>query len=226
MSDDTPLFLGHLVGAFSIILLQIGRQTGLLTAVLAGGGSADEIAGRAGVDSRNADEWLRGMTAAGYLEHVEGRFSATELTTLTFGPQFPVAVTALLDGLWAAPAVYDAIVAAVRSGEGVASDRLAPYAPFLGVSTPMYEQALVGDWFAAVPGLTERLTHGARVAEIAPGNGAAAGVVGRSFPASTVVGYDLSPRPTFDLPDNVTLVRADARDLPDDGPFELIYCLD
>jgi SAM-dependent methyltransferase len=226
MTDETPLFFQHLPGVFAVTLLQIGRRSGLLDAVLAEGGTAPQVAERAGADPRNAAEWLRGMTAAGYLTHSDGRFEATEMTRMTFGPQFPFSVTSILDGLWGAPQVYDDVVAAVRSGAGIAGERLAPYAPFVGVNTPMYEMAMVGDWIAAVPGLSDRLAEGARVAEIAPGNGNAAAVVGRAFPRSSVVGYDLSPQALPDLPANVSIRRADARDLPDEGPFDLVYCLD
>ena len=166
------------------------------------------------------------MTAAGYLAHSDGRFQATDMTRETFGPQFPVSVYAILDGLWAAPQVYDDVVAAVRTGTGIPGDRLTPYAPFVGVNTPLYEMALVADWIAAVPGLTETLTRGGRVAEIAPGNGAAAAVLGRAFPNSTVIGYDLSPQTNPELPSNVSIRQADARNLPDEGPFDLVYCLD
>jgi SAM-dependent methyltransferase len=145
---------------------------------------------------------------------------------MTFGPQFPFSVTSILDGLWGAPQVFDDVVAAVRSGGGIAGERLAPYAPFVGVNTPVYEGALVGEWIAAIPGLGDTLTQGAHVAEVAPGNGSAAAVLGRAFPSSTVVGYDLSPQPLPDLPSNVSIRQADARDLPDDGPFDFIYCLD
>jgi SAM-dependent methyltransferase len=228
MSDDLPPFFAHLGGAFSVLLLQIGRRVGLLDAVLAGGGTAADIAVRAGTDPRNTDEWLRGMTVAGYLTYEDdgGVFAPTELTSMTFSAAFPVSATSVLDGLWAAPQLYDDVVAAVRSGAGIPSDRLAVYAPFAGVNTPTYEQALVGDWMASVPGLTQRLADGARVAEIAPGNGAAAAVLGRAFPASTVVGYDLAPKPGTDLPGNVTIREGDARALPDEGPFDLVYCLD
>jgi SAM-dependent methyltransferase len=226
MTDETPLFFEHLPGLFAVTLLQIGRRTGLLDAVLADGGTANEIGDRAGADTRNAAEWLRGMTAAGYLTHSDGRFHATDMTLMTFGSEFPISVPSILDGLWTAPQVYDDVVAAVRSGAGITGERLAPYAPFVGVNTPLYEMALVADWIAAVPGLSDTLTQGARVAELAPGNGNAAAVLGRAFPSSTVVGYDLSPQNLPDLPSNVSIRRADARDLPDEGPFDLVYCLD
>jgi SAM-dependent methyltransferase len=41
-----------------------------------------------------------------------------------------------------------------------------------------------------------------------------------------VVGYDLSPQTMPDLPSNVSIHRADARNLPGGGPFDLVYCLD
>src|SRR5262249_45465135 len=161
------------------------------------------IADRAGADGRNTAEWLRGMTASGYLTHSDGRFEATDMTRMTFGPEFPFSVTSILDGLWGAPQVYDDVVTAMRTGAGIPGERLAPHAPFVGVNTPLYEMALVSEWIAAVPGLTDRLAEGARVAEVAPGNGNAAAVLGRTFPRSTVVGYDLSPQPLPDLPANV-----------------------
>jgi len=226
MTDETPLFFEHLAGVFAVTLLQIGRRTGLLDAVLAEGGTAQEVGDRAGTEHRNSAEWLRGMTAAGYLSHSEGQFDATDMTRMTFGPQFPVSANSALDGLWAAPQVYDDVVAAVRSGAGIAGERLTPYAPFVGVNTPTYEMALVADWIAAVPGLSDKLIAGARVAEVAPGNGSAAAVLGRAFPSSTVVGYDLSPQTLPDLPDNVSIHAADARDLAGEGPFDFVYCLD
>jgi SAM-dependent methyltransferase len=226
MTDETPLFFDHLPGVFAVTLLQVGRRTGLLDAVLAEGGTAQEVADRTRTDPRNVAEWLRGMTAAGYLTHSEGRFDATDMTRMTFGSEFPFSVTSILDGLWGAPQVYDDVVAAVRSGAGIASERLAPYAPFVGVNTPLYEMVLVADWIAAVPGLSDRLAEGARVAEVAPGNGNAAAVLGRAFPRSTVVGYDLAPQALPDLPTNVSIRRADAHNLPEEGPFDLVYCLD
>ncbi len=228
MSDDSglPLLLQHLIGGYAMLLLGLGRRTGLLEAAVAGPGTADEIAARAGVDPRNAVEWLAGMTAAGYLSHESGTFSPTEATTLTWGPQFPADAGALLDGYLAVPQVYDALVAAIANGAGLSADQLSPYAPFVGVNTPTYEQVLVPEWIDGIAGMHDRLAAGGRVAELAPGNGAAAGIVGRAFPAAAVVGYDLVPRPLPDLPANVSILAADARRLPESEPFDLVYCLD
>src|SRR5215213_8980136 len=133
MTDEADLpFLPHLTGAFAVVLLQIGHRSGLLDAVLAGPG--------------NAEEWLRGMTSAGYVEHDAGRFATTDATGTTFGPDFPFDVRSILEGLWSAPRVYDDVVDAVRTGAGIAPERLAPYAPFAGVNTPTYRMTLVDEW--------------------------------------------------------------------------------
>src|SRR5437868_807267 len=50
---------------------------------------------------------------------------------------------------------------------------------------------LVDAYLPLVPGLSDRLRAGARVADVACGSGHALVVLGRAFPASTFVGYDL-----------------------------------
>ena len=77
-----------------------------------------------------------------------------------------------------------------------------------------------------MPDRPTRLEHEIRSVNTILGNGNAAAVLGRAFPRSTVVGYDLSPQTLPDLPANVSIRRADARDLTDEGPFDLVYCLD
>ena len=220
-----PLFIEHVVGAYAVLLLGLGRRTGLLQGLLEGAGTANEIAARANVDTRNALEWLSGMAAAGYAEHQSGTFRAAETTSMTFGPQFPVDAGAVVDGFMSIPQAYDSLVGAIRGGGGLSVEQLAPYGPFVGVNTPTYEMALVDEWIGGLPGLREKLDAGASVAELAPGNGAAAAVLGRAFPASTFIGFDIHPRPLPDLPGNVRIEPGDARKVPADG-FDLVYVFD
>lgn len=227
MTDEhqLPLFIDHIIGSYAMLLLSVGRSTGLLEALLEGPGTAEDLAARAGVDGRNAGEWLSGMTSAGYAVHDAGSFGPSDAASMTFGPQFPVDATAVLDGYMAIPAVYDALIAAIGAGNGLATDQLAPYAPFVGVNTPTYEMALVDEWVGGLPGLRETLEAGGRAAELAPGNGAAAAILGRAFPGATFVGFDVRPQPLPDLPPNVRLETGDARALPADG-FDLVYVFD
>jgi hypothetical protein len=62
--------LGDLGGAMTTLFCALGDRLGLLNG-LAGGGPATsgELAARLGLQERYVREWLRGMTAAGYLEY-------------------------------------------------------------------------------------------------------------------------------------------------------------
>ena len=54
-----------------------------------------------------------------------------------------------------------------------------------------YDALLVDAYVPLVPGLTEQLESGVRVADVACGTGHALVLLGRAFPESKFVGYDL-----------------------------------
>jgi hypothetical protein len=226
-AEPPPLLLTHLAGWYATNALALGHRSGLLAALLDGGGTAADIAARAGVDRRNALEWLRAVTAAGHVGHEDGFFRATPGLAGVLSEESPLDARAVLDLVLAAPGVVPAVLAAMASGAGVPPDTYGELAAAGGrINSPAYASVLVGDWIAGVPGLARRLTEGARVAELAPGGGDAAVLVGTAFPSSTVVGWDVVAPPRQDLPPNVRLEAVDARELPDDGPFQLVYSLD
>ena len=222
-----PTLVRDLFGWYSLTLLALGERTGLLDALIEGPGTAEEVATRAGVDTRNTFEWLRGVVAAGHATHVDGVFEVDATTAMILGPSFPADFRAVMRFTQAVPTVMGDVALAVRSGTGVPPTAYGDVsAAASAVNTPMYRAALVQEWIAGVPCLADRLTAGARVADVAAGNGEAAALVAEAFPASTVVGYDVAPSVSAELPANVELRRADARELPDDGPFDLVYVLD
>ncbi|MGB9011557.1 MAG: class I SAM-dependent methyltransferase [Aeromicrobium sp.] len=227
-SDSLPRLLTDLNGWYALTMLGVGLRTGLLEALLAGPGDAADLARRADVEERNALEWLRAVTAAGYATYESGTFSATAETVGTFGPEFPADARGIIDWTWEVPDCFTEVIEAMRTGSGVDPAAYANVGAAAGrINAPTYAAVLISEWIGQVPGLAERLSAGAAVAEIAPGNGAAATLVARAFPRSRVVGYDVgAPEPSPDRPDNFELRVADARDLPDDGPFDFVYCLD
>jgi len=230
MTEEThavPAFLRDLFGWYSMVLLGLGRRTGLLDALLSGPGTAEEIAARAGADTRNAFEWLRGLAAAGHVSHAGGVFTVDQTTAMIFSPEFLVDARSVVDFTVAVPSLYDDVVAAMHEGSGVPFGTFDALSALAGkVNGPTYAAALVGEWIAGVPGLTGQLEAGAVVADLASGNGDAAALVAKAFPQSRVVGYDIVAKSRDDLPSNVDLRVADARELPDDGPFDLVICLD
>lgn len=224
--DELPQVISDLFGFYALTLLALGRRAGLTDALLAGPGTAAEMAARAGTDERNTAEWLRAMTARGYAAHQSGTFTPSEQFTMAFSPEFPFDMASGLEGCLTGAATWEDLVGAWRSGAGLTSDQLKPFGPFSDVNTPTYRQVLVDDWLGNVPGLHDRLSGGGRVAEIGAGNGNAARIVAEAFERSTVIGYDLRPEVPAGLPANMTLRAGNARTMVADGPFDLIYCLD
>lgn len=210
-----------------MVLLGLGRTTSLLGALLEGPGTATEIAARADVDTRNAFEWLRGLTVAGHATHEAGKFTIADETAMVFSIGFPVDARKVLDFTVVAPSLHEVATQAMQAGKGIHSDLLAPLsAAASGLNSPTYAATLVPEWIAGVPGLSATLQSGGSAADLAAGNGDAAALVATAFPETTVVGYDIAPNARPELPPNVEILVADVRDLPDGHSFDLVYCLD
>lgn len=226
---QVPRFLAHLIGWYAMTALAVGSRTGLLDALVESPGTAEELATRAGVDSRNAVEWLRAMTAAGHATYDAGRFALSPETAMVLGPGFPVDARAVVEWVDGASSTLDAVAEAMRSGRGVDPDTYnrAFGAPVGRINTPIYRAALVDEWIAEVPGLADRLQRaGARIADLACGNGDAATIMATAFPSAAVVGYDSADvAPSAPLPGNVTISRDDVRTMAD-ADFDLVTCLD
>ncbi|GAB3052856.1 class I SAM-dependent methyltransferase [Intrasporangium mesophilum] len=224
--DEMPAVLEDLFGFYAIVLLGLGRRAGFTDALLAGPGTASDIAGRASADERSCEEWLRAMTARGYASHERGMFSPTDSLRMTFDPGFPVDAASGLEGCLGMAAAYGPIVDAWRDGRGLDGIALSAFSAFSGLNTPLYGQVLVEDWIGGTRGLADALEHGGQIAEVGAGNGAAASLVARAFPGCHVVGYDLRAGSASDLPSNAELRSGDARSMAADGPFDLVYTLD
>jgi 2-polyprenyl-3-methyl-5-hydroxy-6-metoxy-1,4-benzoquinol methylase len=55
---------------------------------------------------------------------------------------------------------------------------------------PGYNAHLIAEWLPALEGVTEKLEHGASVADVGCGHGASTILMARAFPASSFVGFD------------------------------------
>ncbi len=226
---QAPTFFSDLLGWYSITMLAIGASTGLLDALQQGPGTADELAERAGVDARNAKEWLRALKVAGHVTTTRTAFALTDETARLLTTGFAVNARAMLGFARRIPEVFPQLDEAIRTGRGVSPITYQVLGPAVAaMNTDVYAAALVDEWIAGVPGLPKALSLGARVADIGCGDGAAAIIVATAFPRTHVVGYDLNAAllDRDDLPPNVELHLADARDLPAGEPFNLVLCLD
>ncbi|AXG12549.1 class I SAM-dependent methyltransferase [Intrasporangium calvum] len=224
-------FAQDLFGWYSITMLALGARTGLLEALLSGGGTVDEISQQAGTDLRNTLEWLRALTAAGHVEVEGDRFHVTEQTRAVMGPGFPSDVRGVLAFVDGMSEVMDDVAAAVVSGRGVEPGVYDhAFGPAVGrINTPTYSAALVDEWIAGVDGVGDALREGGAIADIACGNGDAVGLAARAFPRAHVVGFDVvvaQGEQQAELPGNAELRVADAEQLPRDRTYDLVMCLD
>jgi SAM-dependent methyltransferase len=175
-------------------MIDIGHRTGLLAEIARGPGTSEEVASRSGLTERYVREWLATMVAGKVVEY-EPTTSTYSLppayaAVLTEGP-LPFAGFAQMQTLLAKH-VHE-VARAFREGGGV------PYAAFRpeftdvmdAISRTYFDLALVDGCLAMVPGLTEQLEAGATVADVCCGTGHALVVLGRRFPKSRFVGYDL-----------------------------------
>ena len=229
-SQGYPKFVLDLFGWYSIAMLALGARTGLLEALLSGGGSVEEISKRAGTDPRNTREWLRALTAAGHVVAAGDRYQVAEQTRAVLGPDFPTDVRGVLGFVDGISKVLDDIAAGMVSGRGVDPVVYAKaFGPAVGrLNTPMFSAALVDEWIAGLGGTGHALGEGGAVADIACGNGDAVRLVARAFPRAHVVGFDVVVPEVRegDLPDNAELRVADAARLPRDSTYDLVMCLD
>lgn len=172
----------------------IGHRLGLYQALAKGPATPEELADRTGCHPRYLTEWLRGQAAGGYAQYQpdDGRFHLTEEQAFCLadpnGPNLPAAALAVVGYLRSEPKLAEAF----RTGEGVGwhehDDDV-----FVGVDAfyrPGYVAELVPNWIPALDGVQEKLTAGAKVADVGCGLGSSSVLIAQAFPNSTVLGSD------------------------------------
>ncbi|MCE3549920.1 methyltransferase domain-containing protein [Pseudonocardia sp. RS11V-5] len=191
-------FARHLFGVYTAggltMMIDLGHRTGLFEAAARGPATSAELAERAGLQERYVREWLGAMVTGGIMAFDDGQYvlPAAHAAALT-GPgsknMAPMAAMVPLLGR-----NLDGIAEVFRSGGGLPYAAFAP--DFTGVMDQLnrrpLDELLVDAWLPLVPGLTERLTAGVRVADVGCGTGHAMVVLAKAFPASTFTGYDIA----------------------------------
>lgn len=243
--DESALerFLGGVVGdagaAVSVLLAHLGDRLGLYAAMAdAEPVSPAVLAESTGTNERLVQEWLANQAAGGYVDYD----AATGLFRLPPEHAFALAdetSPALVQGLFdLVAAVYqdiDKALGAFRTGTGLG---WRDHHPALFAATergfrPGYQAHLVQHWIPALDGMHERLTAGARVADVGCGRGASTVLMATAYPRSTFVGVDLH-EPSVDAArtaaaaagagDRITFETTDATAL--EGPFDLVCFFD
>jgi SAM-dependent methyltransferase len=225
--DEAKLneFVGKMVGdmgaAMTAVLMIIGDKLGLYKALAEQPLSAPELAQRTGTAERYVREWLAAQAAAGYLgfDPAGERYSLSPEQAMVFAndgsPVFMPGLAEVIASMWRdEPKITDAF----KTGKGVGwheHDRCL----FSGTERffrPGYAANLVESWLPALDGVVEKLSRGARVADVGCGHGASTIIMAKAFPRSSFVGFD------YHVP-SVERARlaADAAELGDRVRFEV-----
>jgi 2-polyprenyl-3-methyl-5-hydroxy-6-metoxy-1,4-benzoquinol methylase len=200
--DETKLneLLGKVVGdvgaAMSAALVVIGDKLGLYKAMAeAGPVTPSDLARLTGTTERYVREWLNAQAASGYVlyEAASGRFSLSPEQAFAFADDTsPASVPGLFHVTAAMWHGEEKMTDNFRSGRGL---EWGAQHPCLFEGTERFFRAgyignLVSSWLPALDGVTEKLTRGAKVADVGCGLGASTILMARAFPKSRFAGFD------------------------------------
>jgi SAM-dependent methyltransferase len=201
--------------------------------------TAAKLAASTGLHPRLVTEWLAAQTASGYVEYTpaDGTYELpTEHAMALSVVDSPVYLAGAGDIITGMYQSLDAVEQAFRGDGGIEYGDL-PTCMFHGIERffrTAYVNQIEQTWFPAVPGLMDKLTAGARVADVGCGHGVATLLVGSRWPASTVVGFDrheasikVARAKAIEAgsPANVEFRVADATAFGPD-PFDVIFFFD
>jgi len=241
---EAEAFAGQLMailkGGLLSHLIDLGHRTGLFAAAAQGPATSRQLAERAGLEERYVREWLGAMVTSAIfgLGAPRGDGERTfvlppEHAALLVGPSSMAPIA----GMNTIMAKYVPDLARVfREGGGIT---YADYCPEFSeamdaIGRGGFDQFLIDAYLPMAPGLTEKLTAGADVADIACGSGHALVLLAQAFPASRFTGYDLDEgaiaraRAEADAAGltNLRFEVADIAELSVDEPFDVVFVFD
>lgn len=243
--EKTKKFVNHIFrdmsGAMTAGLAFIGVRTGLFRAMDRQGPlSIEQVVERTDLHKRYVEEWLKGMSCAGYLiyDSTHSTFELPEEHAYLLasdgsdhfaGGMFSMAPTLL--------SVAPKVAEAFEHGGGVAFDDFGEEGMLALdlINQGNYRHKLVDYWLPTMPDVVSRLEQGSRVLDIGCGSGEACLVMAKAFPDSTFVGLDLHTESIerarqsaegFEKGPRVQFLNQRIEDLEDDEQFDLITAFD
>jgi SAM-dependent methyltransferase len=235
---DLEAFLGQAVtdmgAAATIAMVAVGDKLGLYRALAEGGAqTAEELATRTSTHPRLVREWLHNQATAGYVAIDGQRFALTPASAFALAdPESPVYLGGLADVITAVFLGIDKVTDGFRSGNGVgwAEHDACLFSGTERFFRPGYAANLISSWLPALDGVVDKLTAGARVADIGCGHGASTILMAEAYPQSTFTGFDYhdasiaAARETTTLP-NIGFQVAAADETPGEN-YDLVATFD
>lgn len=231
-----------LEGAVTSGMIHLGDHLGLYTALADSndGHSSHTLAESTGLHERWVREWLHNQVAANIVSCRDLSaeqpvfFLTPEAVAVLATPTHPAYGMGMFHRL---PQTMGALVhmpESFRTGIGLDYDSHGPEGA-VGIERsfePWNQNFLIPRVIPALTGVREKLEAGARVADIGCGAGGLALLLGKTFPSSDIIGYDISrhalaraaTRLAEEGVSNVSF--ADPRTSPIEGKFDLICTFD
>lgn len=229
--------VSHLSSAMLVTHLELGRRTGLLQALADEPLTADALADRTGLVGRYVREWLGLVVTGGVVTHDpdDDTFHLPPEHAAALVASSPYNLSGMASIAVGAAGGLEELERVFREGGGIGyEDQPMDVDEVIDrLSRHRYDALLVDSYLAQVPGLTERLTAGARVLELGCGRGEAARLVAAAFPASEVLGLDVSADAVEDAAleaersglHNITFVEGSAT-APPEGTWDVVLAFD
>ena len=191
-----------LEGAVTAGMIHLGDRLGLyeVMATSVDGDTSESLAAKAGLHERWVREWLHNQVAARIVTCAD--LSATppvfhlspEGVAVLATPNHPAYGMGMFHRLPQTMGALNAMPEAFRTGVGHDYDSHGPEGA-VGIERsfePWNQNFLIPMVIPALEGIQQKLTVGARVADIGCGSGGAALLMGSTFPKSIIEGFDIS----------------------------------
>jgi ubiquinone/menaquinone biosynthesis C-methylase UbiE len=202
--------VGDLGTALAVALVHIGDRVGLFNK-MAGAGplTAADLAERAGIHPRYAEEWLGAMVCNGYVEFDPHALTYTlpdEHAMFLAASPSEYYLGGLFKGTPAMMAAAPQVAAAFERGEGVSFQAFGAWVPqsLEAMNRNLYEARLVKTWLPAMPDVVQRLQDGGRSIDLGCGTGVVPVLIAQAFPRALVEGLDFDPQ-------SIEIARENAR---------------
>lgn len=230
-----------MAGAMTAGMGYVGVKTGLFRAMMNKGSMrVEDVASASRLQRRYVEEWLKGMSCAGYLEYdsiaetyrlpdEHAFLLASDETDHFMGGLFTMAPVLLR----VAPEVAEAF----EHGGGVPFEAYGPEG--VGaldlINRGQYEHRFADYWLNAVPDVAGRLADGGRALDVGCGAGRVCMALARHFPKAEIVGIDPDPvsigqakaaAAAASLPDRIQFLAGTAGDIERGSGFDLITVCD
>lgn len=195
MEEFLGRFVNDLGASVHAGMVVIGERLGLYKALAAKTMTPAELAAETGTDERYVLEWAASQAAGGYLTYSPKtrKFGMTEEQVFTLatqdGPAYiPGAFELALGSLAAVPRICESFRSGAGMGWSEHNDSV-----FHGCEKffrPGYAANLISSWIPSLEGVEDKLSSGAKVADVGCGKGASSILMAKAFPKSHIFGFD------------------------------------